>query len=187
MNILVIGTGYVGLTTGVVFAAQGFQVTGLDLDTAKIAALSQGKLYFYEEGLEKLLKTALQAGKIAFTTDAERAVTENDVIFLCVGTPQNPDGSANLDSVQQVARDIGRYMNGDKIVAIKSTVPVGTQEKVAQWISAAQQQKHTFSVASVPEFFAKGVRFKMRSIPIASSSGVPMNGQPLHLKKFIAG
>ncbi|WP_169085317.1 UDP-glucose dehydrogenase family protein [Paenibacillus sp. PL91] len=156
MNILVIGTGYVGSTTAMVFAELGWQVTGLDTDAHKIKQLEQGLLHFYEPGLEALLRKHIQSGQIKFTTNKDLAIQSNDLIFICVGTPSRPDGSADMRYVKQVAEDIGQKMNGYKLVITKSTVPVGTQEQITAWIGAAQEQPYPFDVASNPEFLREG-------------------------------
>ncbi|MCM3782121.1 UDP-glucose/GDP-mannose dehydrogenase family protein [Neobacillus mesonae] len=155
MNILVIGTGYVGTTTALVFAEMGWQVTGLDTDKRKIDQLKQGILYFHEPGLAELLQKHNRSGHLQFTSDKAEAIQKNDVIFICVGTPSRPDGSADLTYVKQVAQDIGKYMNGYKLVVDKSTVPVGTQEKVTEWISEVQKS-FPYDVASNPEFLREG-------------------------------
>lgn len=156
MNILVIGTGYVGTTTALVFAELGWSVTGLDTDAQKIQQLEQGLLYFYEPGLEELLRKHLHSGQIRFTTNRDKSIEDNDVIFICVGTPSRPDGSADMRYVKQVAEDIGQTMNGYKLVITKSTVPVGTQEQITSWIQAAQKKSKPFDVASNPEFLREG-------------------------------
>lgn len=156
MNILVIGAGYVGTTTGLVFAELGHKVTGLDIDSRKIDSLNKGELYFYEPGLEDLLINHLEKRNITFSTNVEKGIHENDVIFICVGTPSNEDGSANLSYIEQVARDIGHYMNGYKVIVDKSTVPIGTSEKVAQWIIKNRLENHPFDVVSNPEFLREG-------------------------------
>ncbi|UVI28627.1 UDP-glucose dehydrogenase family protein [Paenibacillus spongiae] len=156
MNIVVIGTGYVGTTTALVLAEMGWNVTGLDRDENKVNLLRQGSLPFYEEGLEELLKKHLQSGRIRFTNDTEQAVKDTDVIFICVGTPSHPDGNADLRYVQQVSSDIGRYMDNYKLIVNKSTVPVGTQERVTEWIRNAQLVPHSFDVVSNPEFLREG-------------------------------
>ncbi|RAP77722.1 UDP-glucose dehydrogenase family protein [Paenibacillus montanisoli] len=156
MKILIIGTGYVGATTAMVFAEIGWQVTGLDIDAGKIERLRQGRLHFYEPGLEELISKHVQSGRLRFTTDKETAIAGHDVIFLCVGTPSRPDGSADLSYIQQAAEDIGRSMNGYKLVVTKSTVPVGTQEQIKSWMKAAQRQPSHFDVASNPEFLREG-------------------------------
>jgi UDPglucose 6-dehydrogenase len=134
MNILAVGTGYVGTITALVLAEMGWKVTGLDIDVQKINRLQEGLLHFYEPGLENLLKKHLKTKQIQFTTDKIRAIKDNEVIFICVGTPPLSDGSIDLRYVKQVAEDIGRIMNSYKLIINKSTVPVGTQEKVTAWI-----------------------------------------------------
>lgn len=156
MNILVIGTGYVGTTTAIVFAELGWKVTGLDTDPKKIKELQQGLLYFYEPGLEEMLRKHVSSNKMSFTTDKSKAIRENDVIFICVGTPPDRDGSANLRYVREVAETIGHEMDSYKLVVTKSTVPVGTQEEVTAWIEAAQTRPVPFDVASNPEFLREG-------------------------------
>ncbi|MCM3763540.1 UDP-glucose/GDP-mannose dehydrogenase family protein [Neobacillus niacini] len=156
MNILIVGTGYVGTTTGLIFCEMGHQVTGLDLDNRKIQALQAGSLHFYEPGLEELLTKHVQSSQITFTKNTESAVKENDVIFICVGTPMGEDGSADLTYVKNVAEAIGRYMNQYKVIVTKSTVPVGTAELVAEWIEANQTNPIPFDVVSNPEFLREG-------------------------------
>ncbi|OZB92150.1 UDP-glucose/GDP-mannose dehydrogenase family protein [Paenibacillus sp. XY044] len=156
MNILVIGTGYVGTTTALVFAEIGWNVTGLDVNPQKIKLLRQGKLHFYEPGLEDLLKKHLGTKRIRFTTDKKKAIKDNDIIFICVGTPSLPDGSADLRYVKQVAEDIGKHMNSDKLIINKSTVPVGTQELITAWTRDAQTALIPFEVVSNPEFLREG-------------------------------
>jgi len=156
VNILIVGTGYVGTTTGLIFCEMGHRVTGLDLDENKIQALTAGKLHFYEPGLNELLSKHVAARNISFTRQTEAAVKENDVIFICVGTPQGADGSADLTYVKNVAESIGRYMNEYKVIVTKSTVPVGTAELVTQWVSAKQTTSIPFDVVSNPEFLREG-------------------------------
>lgn len=156
MNILVIGTGYVGTTTALVFAEQGHQVMGVDVDEKKISSLKAGKLHFYEEGLEELLCKHLAQDKICFTTNMEEAIQKNEIIYICVGTPSNQDGSADLTYVEQVARSIGTHMNEYKVIVTKSTVPVGTAEKVTNWIMESKRASHEFDVVSNPEFLREG-------------------------------
>jgi UDPglucose 6-dehydrogenase len=160
LNILIIGTGYVGTTTGLIFCEMGHQVTGLDLDIQKINALKAGTLHFYEPGLEELLVKHVKSGNISFTNDAKTAVEENDVIFICVGTPQDADGRADLKYVQSVALSIGTYINRYKVVVDKSTVPVGTADKVTNWIQEAQTTPIPFDVVSNPEFLREGSALK---------------------------
>lgn len=156
MNILIVGTGYVGTTTGLIFCEMGHQVTGLDLDERKIQALQAGQLHFYEPGLENLLTKQIEDGQITFTKDTETAVKDNDVIFICVGTPMSADGSADLIFVKNVAHAIGTYMNEYKVIVTKSTVPVGTAELVHEWIQSSQKEPIPFDVVSNPEFLREG-------------------------------
>lgn len=156
MRILIVGTGYVGTTTGLIFCEMGHQVTGLDLDEHKIAALQAGKLHFYEPGLEDLLTKHVQAGNIIFTGNTEKAIKKNDVIFICVGTPKEEDGSADLTFVKNVAESIGKYMKEYKVIVTKSTVPVGAADLVTGWVKAAQKEPVSFDVVSNPEFLREG-------------------------------
>ncbi len=159
MNICVIGTGYVGLVTGAGFAEFGVQVVCCDKDADKIAALSRGEMPIYEPGLENLVASNVREGRLSFTTDTQEAVRGALVCFIAVSTPPMPDGSTNLDHVEQVAREIGRSMDGYKVVVTKSTVPVGTASKVRGWIEEeAAKAGHSarFSVASNPEFLREG-------------------------------
>jgi UDPglucose 6-dehydrogenase len=156
MKILIIGTGYVGTTTGLVFCELGYNVTGLDVDEEKLKLLQSGKLHFYEPGLNELLLKHINNGKINFTNDTEMAIKENDVIFICVGTPQGNDGSADLRYVKEVSKSIGKYINNYKVIVDKSTVPVGTAEKVTKWIKGNLQGEIPFDVVSNPEFLREG-------------------------------
>jgi UDPglucose 6-dehydrogenase len=156
MNILIIGMGYVGVTTGLVFAELGWQVTGLDTDEMKIKALSKGSLSFYEPGLDHLLTKHLRSGNIRFTSSPEEAIRKNSIIFLCVGTPSDKDGSADLQSVRGAAQTIGTYMDDYKIITVKSTVPIETNHKLVSWIRDAQSQPYPFDVVSNPEFLREG-------------------------------
>jgi UDPglucose 6-dehydrogenase len=156
MNILIVGTGYVGTTTALVFCEMGHKVTGLDLDQRKLTALKSGKLYFYEPGLDDLLIKHVQMNNITFTDDSEKAIKENDIIFICVGTPQGEDGNADLRYVKDVAQSIGRYMSTYKVIVDKSTVPVGTEEMVTKWIKEKQKTALPFDVVSNPEFLREG-------------------------------
>jgi UDPglucose 6-dehydrogenase len=150
------GMGYVGVTTGLVFTELGWKVTGLDPDDAKIQSLSKGNLTFYEPGLDTLLQKHLETDNIRFTSDPETAIRENQVIFLCVGTPSDKDGSADLGFIRQAAEMIGRYMQEYKLIAVKSTVPIETNRKIVQWIGDVQPLPLAFDVVSNPEFLREG-------------------------------
>ncbi|HET7319380.1 MAG TPA: UDP-glucose/GDP-mannose dehydrogenase family protein [Nitrospirota bacterium] len=154
MKISVIGTGYVGLVTGTCLAESGNTVLCMDIDKQKIDLLNSGVVPIYEPGLEELIKRNTAHGRLGFTTDISRAVHEASVIFIAVGTPPGEDGSADLKYVLGAAVDIGRHMNGYKIIVNKSTVPVGTADKVQTLV--AGKTKHKFEVVSNPEFLKEG-------------------------------
>lgn len=154
MNVCVIGTGYVGLVAGPCLAGLGHEVICVDIDKAKIDALNAGKVPIYEPGLDELIKK--NASKLKFSTNLEEAVKASEVIFLAVGTPQSNDGSADLKYVLQVAEDISKFLdeNSEKVVVNKSTVPVGTGEKVRAVIEKNFSGK--FHIVSNPEFLREG-------------------------------
>ena len=154
MNIAVVGTGYVGLVAGACFAESGNDVTCVDKDAAKIQTLEEGRMPIYEPGLEEIVRRNRQEGRLSFTTDLAGSVREAEIVFIAVGTPQGEDGSADLTHVLSVAREVARAMNGYKVIVDKSTVPVGTSEKVREVISG--ETDHPFSVVSNPEFLKQG-------------------------------
>ena len=154
MKICIIGTGYVGLVAGVCFAENGNDVICVDKDSKKIEGLKRGKVPIYEPGLEELLKRNTKKERLQFTTNLKKAVKESLIIFIAVGTPQDDDGSADLNHVLEVAALIGKAMNGYKIIATKSTVPVGTTNRVRDAIG--KETEHPFNVASNPEFLKEG-------------------------------
>lgn len=156
MNISILGTGYVGLVTGACFAEFGLNVTCMDVDPARIAQLENGKIPFYEPGLTELVAKGRKTGRLVFTTDLNKAVDSALVIFIAVGTPSRPDGSADLSYVDEVAKNIGSRMTGYKVVVTKSTVPVGTANRVRKNIEASQPVPSNFDVASNPEFLREG-------------------------------
>jgi UDPglucose 6-dehydrogenase len=159
MKIAVIGAGYVGLVTGACFADLGVHVTCVDTDAAKIKRLLQGDIPIHEPGLEALIKPAVAAGRLHFTTSLRDAMAERDVVFIAVGTPSDEDGSADLAHVQAAAASIGQAMNGFTVVVDKSTVPVGTADKVTQTIARVLKERgvtHEFAVVSNPEFLKEG-------------------------------
>jgi UDPglucose 6-dehydrogenase len=160
MEILIIGTGYVGTTTGLVFCEMGHKVTGLDLDEVKLKSLQSGTLHFYEPGLDRLLKKHIDGGNISFTNQTENAIRDNDIIFICVGTPQEQNGSASLRLVKDVAESIGKNMNKYKVIVTKSTVPVGTSKLVGNWIKQHQLFPVDFDIVSNPEFLREGSALK---------------------------
>jgi len=154
MKITIVGTGYVGLVAGTCFADTGNQVICADIDQRKIENLNKGIIPIYEPGLTDMVKRNAKEERLSFTTDIKHAVQEAQIIFIAVGTPPDEDGSADLKYVLAVAESIGKYMNDFKVVVDKSTVPVGTAEKVE-----AEIKKHTdlkFAVVSNPEFLKEG-------------------------------
>ncbi len=159
MRITIYGSGYVGLVTGVCLADVGNNVLCVDVDANKIDRLKQGELPIYEPGLEGLLKKAMGQGKIDFTTDMDRAVRHAEVQFIAVGTPPDEDGSADLQYVLSVAKTIGDRMQSPKVVIDKSTVPVGTADKVKETVRKALAERKLdidFQVVSNPEFLKEG-------------------------------
>ena len=159
MNVCMIGTGYVGLVSGACFAEFGVQVVCADNDEAKVAALRSGTVPIYEPGIEGLVERNVSQGRLSFTTDTAEAIRSSLVVFIAVSTPSLPDGSTDLTMVEAVAREIGRAMDGYKVVVTKSTVPVGTSAKVRGWIEeelAAAGREVRFSIASNPEFLREG-------------------------------
>jgi UDPglucose 6-dehydrogenase len=173
-KIAVAGTGYVGLVAGVCFAEVGHQVTCVDIDEKKVNMMKQGISPIYEDGLEELMQKNYAAGRLTYTTDFAQAYKEADAIFIGVGTPELPDGSANLSYIATVARQIAESIEKDCLVVVKSTVPVGTNDKVEQFIydflphdgenytgnGAGYGKKIRVEVASNPEFLAQGTAVK---------------------------
>jgi len=154
VKVAVVGTGYVGLVVGACLAETGNDVVCADVDAAKIKALKANKLPIYEPGLEPIVVRNQREGRLTFTTDVGNAVERSEVVFIAVGTPPDEDGSADLQHVLAVATTIGRHMNASKLVVTKSTVPVGTAEKVRAQI--ARETKTPFHVCANPEFLKEG-------------------------------
>lgn len=154
MRVGVIGTGYVGLVAGACLAQTGNDVICGDVDAEKVAALNEGTIPIYEPGLEPLVERNVEDGRLQFTTDIPQVTKASEIIFIAVGTPPDEDGSADLRHVLDVARVIGDSMNGEKVVVTKSTVPVGTAEKVREMIES--RTKHPVHVCSNPEFLKEG-------------------------------
>jgi UDP-glucose 6-dehydrogenase len=154
MKIAVIGTGYVGLVAGTCFAETGNEVLCVDRDAAKIDALKAGRIPIYEPGLEEMVRRNVAEERLSFTTDTAAAVRESLVVFIAVGTPAGDDGSSDLSMVLSVAREIGKAMNGFKVIVDKSTVPVGTARRVAE--AVRKETGHPFDVVSNPEFLKEG-------------------------------
>lgn len=156
MRIAVAGTGYVGLVAGVCFAEKGYDVTCVDVDEKKIALMEQGISPIYEEGLEELMQKNHAAGHLHFTSDYREAYRLADAVFIGVGTPELPDGNANLSYIAGVSRQIAETVEKDCLVVVKSTVPVGTNDKVEQFIKDFLVHPVKIEVASNPEFLAQG-------------------------------
>jgi UDPglucose 6-dehydrogenase len=154
MKIAVIGTGYVGLVAGACFAETGNQVICVDKDAKKIRLLNRGRIPIFEPGLEEIVRRNRQERRLSFTTELPDAVRRSEVVFIAVGTPTGEDGSADLKYVLAAAVEIAQSMNGYKVVVDKSTVPVGTAERVRQAMS--RHTKHPFAVVSNPEFLKEG-------------------------------
>ena len=155
MKIAVVGTGYVGLVTGTCFAETGNRVTCVDIDPQKITKLAAGEITIYEPGLEKIFLRNLREGRLQFTTDLQKGIADAEIIFLALPTPPGEDGSADLRYVLGVAADLGKLLTDYKVIVDKSTVPVGTAEKVQAAIAA--HYAGDFDVVSNPEFLREGV------------------------------
>jgi UDPglucose 6-dehydrogenase len=156
MRIAVIGTGYVGLVTGACLAEFGMFVTCVDIDEKKIERLKKGEIPIYEPGLVDIVAKNIKEGRLNFTTNTAEAVRNNLVIFIAVGTPSGEDGSADLRYVDQAARDIASNLNGYKVIVNKSTVPVGTGQRVKNIIKSIAGENSRFDVVSNPEFLREG-------------------------------
>ena len=166
MRIAVIGTGYVGLVTGTCFAEMGNHVTCIDSNSEKIQMLQSGKIPIYEPGLEEMVVRNMESGELKFTTSLAESLVKAQVVFIAVGTPMGEDGSADIHAVLQVAESIGELMTTDLVVVDKSTVPVGTADRVRKTIQKAVQQRvdsgeekaatYRFDVVSNPEFLKEG-------------------------------
>lgn len=156
MNLSVAGTGYVGLVAGVCFAEAGHNVTCVDVDEQKVKLMESGVTPIYEQDLDALMQKNHKAGRLHYTTDYKSAYHNADAIFIGVGTPEQPDGSANLSGIATVARQIAENVARDCLVVVKSTVPVGTNDKVEQFIKDFLVRDVKIEVASNPEFLAQG-------------------------------
>src|SRR5216684_2625567 len=155
VDIAVIGTGYVGLVTGAGLADFGNDVICVDIDVAKIEALKKGRIPIYEPGLDQIVSKNTGEGRLRFSTDLSGAIQASRAIFIAVGTPPKPDGSADLRYVEEVARTIARHMNGPKLVITKSTVPIGTGRLIEKIIEESGTP-HKVSIVSNPEFLREG-------------------------------
>lgn len=160
MNIVVAGTGYVGLVTGACLAEVGNKVLCVDIDEKKVETMKNGISPIYEPGLEELLKKNYQIGKLDFTIDYKKAYKDADVVFIGVGTPEREDGSANLDYVFRVCKQIAENAEHDCLVVVKSTVPIGTNDRVEEFLRDNIKNNIKINVASNPEFLAQGTAVK---------------------------
>lgn len=163
MNIAIVGTGYVGLVTGTCFAEMGVDVTCVDVDAAKIEALRQGRIPIYEPGLEEMVLRNVEAGRLHFTTELTSCLQDVEVVFSAVGTPPDEDGAADLRYVLEVARTFGQHINRYTILVTKSTVPVGTAQRVKEVIQEELARRGVavpFDVASNPEFLKEGAAIR---------------------------
>ena len=155
MEIAVVGTGYVGLVTGAGLSDFGNDVVCVDIDVRKIEALRRGEIPIYEPGLDALVAKNVNEGRLRFSTDLGEAIKKSRAIFIAVGTPPKPDGSADLRYVEDVARTIAQHMNGPKLIITKSTVPIGTGKMISEIIEKSGTEHHA-SVVSNPEFLREG-------------------------------
>lgn len=156
MNIAVIGTGYVGLVTGVSLAEIGHHVTCIDIDSEKVSMMSEGKSPIYEPKLEELMQKNLTAKRLMFTSSHVTGISKAEVIYIAVGTPQQSDGTADLQYIDEAAMNIATSMQRDSIIVTKSTVPVGTNERIKQIIESYASPSITFHMVSNPEFLREG-------------------------------
>lgn len=184
MKLAVIGTGYVGLVSGVCFSDLGNDVACVDKMADKIDMLQRGEVPIYEPGLKELIKKNADAGRLRFTTDLAAAVKDADIVILAVGTPSLPNGEANLSYIMEAAGEIAAAMNGFKVIATKSTVPVGTNEKLEALIR--RNTAHDFAIASVPEFLREGSAIRDTMNPDRIVIGTE-NGQARELLTALHG
>lgn len=163
MKIAIVGTGYVGLVSGACFAEMGLDITCVDIDHRKIEALNAGRIPIYEPGLEEIVRRNVEAGRLHFTTDLAACLDRMEVVFLAVGTPPLEDGSADLRQVFEVARTFGRHIRRYTLLVTKSTVPVGTAQRIREIVAAelkVRGEEIEFDVASNPEFLKEGAAVK---------------------------
>jgi UDPglucose 6-dehydrogenase len=186
MNIAVIGTGYVGLVTGSVFADMGNDVICVDKEPKRIKQLASGKVPFYEPGLEEIVKRNVDEGRLSFTTDLPSSVKKSDVVFIAVGTPSKKNGEADLSQVEEAAQGIAEAMDRYKIVVNKSTVPVGTGNLVKNIIDRVKKKNVKFDVVSNPEFLREGSAIRDTLAPDRVVIGAPNRQVALTLLELYA-
>ena len=173
MNICVIGTGYVGLVTGVVFSDLGNEVVCVDKNAAKIDGLNKGVMPIYEPGLEEMVGRNVADGRLSFTTELDAAVAKAEIVFIAVGTPPREDGSTDLSFVEDAAKGIARALNRYKVIVNKSTVPVGTGDFVREVIETNKRRAVDFDVVSNPEFLREGSAITDTLVPDRIVIGAP--------------
>ncbi|MBW6442100.1 UDP-glucose/GDP-mannose dehydrogenase family protein [Patescibacteria group bacterium] len=156
MKICVIGTGYVGLVGAAIFSDWGNEVIGVDIDAEKIERIKKGEMPIYEPGLSEIVLKNISENRLTFTTSLSEGVKNSEIIFICVGTPQSETGDADLSAVWKVAEDIGKNLDGYKVIVTKSTVPVGTNEKVKKVVKENLTYHVDFDIVSNPEFLREG-------------------------------
>ncbi|MDH5479114.1 MAG: UDP-glucose/GDP-mannose dehydrogenase family protein [Nitrospinota bacterium] len=186
LRICVIGTGYVGLVTGTVFADLGNNVFCADVDAAKVAQLSKGIMPIYEPGLEEIVKRNLTEGRIVFSTEVGECVRKSEIIFICVGTPSKNEGETDLSQVESAAKVIGQNINEYKVVVNKSTVPVGTGNLVRRIITENEKTKVEFDVVSNPEFLREGSAISDALNPDRIVIGAPSKNVAMKLIELYA-
>ncbi len=186
MNVCVLGTGYVGLTTGAVFADLGNEVTCVDRVEQKIEMLRRGEMPIYEPGLEEMVARNVADGRLFFTTDAAEGVPRADVIFICVGTPPKDNGETDLTFIEAAAIEIARHLDRYKIIVNKSTVPPGTGDFVRQTIERNRRRKVEFDVVSNPEFLKEGTAINDMLFPDRIVIGAPSQAVAMALLELYA-
>lgn len=184
MNLTVIGTGYIGLVGAAVFADWGHTVTGVDIDAQKIKKIIAGEMPIYEPGLSELVLTNVKAKRLGFTTSLKEGMKNSEVVFICVGTPQSDDGAANLTAVWEVAKEIGQNLTDYKVIVVKSTVPVGTNERVKDIVSQNLTKKVKFDVVSNPEFLREGFSIEDMQNPDRTVIGHDSQKAPAVMRKL---
>jgi UDPglucose 6-dehydrogenase len=165
MKVCVIGTGYVGLVTGVCLAEIGHDVICVDKDEEKVSSLRSGNIPIFEDGLEELVKSNLKKKSLVFDSDTSSGIKKSDIVFICVGTPPLPSGKPDLAAIDSVARIIGQSLNGYKIILNKSTVPIGTAKRIKKIIKENQDNGNEFDIVSNPEFLKEGEAVKDAFFP----------------------
>lgn len=186
MNICVIGTGYVGLVTGTIFADLGNDVICVDKNPAKVEMLERGEMPIYEPGLEEMVLRNVQDRRLSFTQDLQAAVEHSDVVFICVGTPPLPDGDPDMSYIQGAAKEIALALNRYKVIVNKSTVPVGTGDMVREIIETNRRRNVEFDVVSNPEFLREGSAIKDTLEPDRIVIGAPSQGVAMKILELYA-